>query len=87
MTWFWQKELKIGQIWTMKDSDPFHKSEFETEIIDIKNKYVLTKIRIANWLIEKHFDSDLISKDWSDERTYKENEFRFFYDILVKDIE
>jgi hypothetical protein len=87
MNWFNKKELKIGQVWAMKDSDPFHKSEFVDEIIDLKDGYVLVQPHIAEWLREK-MDNTKDMKDWPDptEQTYKESDFRWLNPILIKDV-
>lgn len=53
MHWFWQKELKIGQIWIMKENNPFDKSEFCVEILNIKNGWILCEEKITDWLKEK----------------------------------
>lgn len=83
MRWFWQKELEIGQIWTMKESDPFRQCEFEAKIIDIQKGYILCDEGIARWFKEKYPDSGF-SKISSSKRSYKESDFRFHFSVLAE---
>lgn len=48
MNWFKKKvKLQIGQVWAAKDLNPFSRSEYENEIIDIKDGYFLSKSYVA----------------------------------------
>lgn len=73
-----RKKLKVGQIWRMRESDPFRMSGIHRRIIDIKNGYILY---YSYWA-----DKDSILPDVGEE-SCKKHEFRFFYNELVKDVE
>ena len=72
-----RKKLKVGQIWAIKDDDPFNKCLLHAEILDIKDGYVLYK---SHWTDENTGFPNPIDD------SNKISTFRIIYDRLIKDV-